>query len=377
MTQRSILLCTVGTSLFVPNLAGLAEALRDGKVPPEIRATAEALATAYAGRDWAQVGALLARLPATERLCGAEINSIASLLGKGYAPAGCGLYFFHSATDDGRHIASILTGYFRDRGHAPVAAVEVEDLQDVDPKRFRTKGLRALARELCRVIRNHSAPACALNATGGYKAQIAVAVLLGQALGVPVYYMHERFSEIIAFPPLPVALDYELWMRASGMLFELARNPDPTPADLYAEDWDERYESLVERVAIDGEDYLELSPTGEIFYDTFRDRFASDRDRVLPPPVPAGQKKEPHLEDSGHLPRAVKPFLEKVTAEVPQVVRCATFYHNPDLPKRTGFRQGSDGIEGILSDGSWCVKFRVETGGDRRGRVRARRLTEH
>jgi hypothetical protein len=82
---------------------------------------------------------------------------------------------------------------------------------------------------------------------------------------------------------------------------------------------------------------------------------------VLPPAVPPGQKQSPHVEDSGHLPKAVKPFLIRVTNEVPQVARCATFYHNPDCPDRTRFRLGRDGVEGILSDGSYCVKFRVET----------------
>ena len=92
------------------------------------------------------------------------------------------------------------------------------------------------ARLVCAIIRERSAAACAINATGGYKAPIAVAVLLGQALGVPVYYKHELFSEIIAFPPLPVALDFEVWMRVSGTLFELERSSQPTPAALYADD---------------------------------------------------------------------------------------------------------------------------------------------
>ena len=82
-----------------------------------------------------------------------------------------------------------------------VEAREIDDLQDADPKRFRTKGLRNLAKVVCGVIRDYGAANCAINATGGYKAQIAIAVLMGQALGVPVYYKHERFDEIIAFPP--------------------------------------------------------------------------------------------------------------------------------------------------------------------------------
>jgi putative CRISPR-associated protein (TIGR02619 family) len=371
MTQPKILLCTVGTSLF-NNLRGLAWNLDDPKVVrPEIRPVAEALVPAFAAGDWQAVVGVLGRLSPQERLCGAEINSLTSLFARGYAPADCSLFFFHSATPDGRAIAAILRDYYRARTQAPVKDVEVEDLQDGDAKRFRTKGLRNLARKLCAVIRDYSPPACAINATGGYKAQIAIAVVLGQALGVPVYYLFETFPEIIPFPPMPVALDYELWMRASGMLFNLDGCRDLVPADVYAEEWDERYESLVVREGIDGRDYVELSATGQIFHETFRSRFATTHDRVLPPAVPLGQKKPPHIEHSGHMPKDVKPFLVRVTDDVPQVARCATFYHNPDCPERTRFRLGRDGVEGILSDGSYCVKFRVDTSAQTAGQQAA------
>jgi putative CRISPR-associated protein (TIGR02619 family) len=368
MPSPSVLLCTVGTSLF-GNLDALAVEVREGRLPDDQRLLAEV----YAARDWGGVAAHLATLPADDRVCGAEINSVASLLDKGYAARDCGLHFFHSATDDGRSIAGILTAYFRSRGHAPVEPVEVPDLQDADPKRFRTHGLRNLARAVCKAIRDHSAAACAINATGGYKAQIAIAVLLGQALGVPVYYKHERFSEIIAFPPLPVALDFEVWMRASGLLFDLER--EPRPADDYADDWDERYESLVERVRIDGRDYLELSPTGQIFHETFRHRFRSSRDQVLPPAVPVGQKKPPTLKsDEGHMlahADEIRRFLTRVTQEVPQVALCVTSYFNPALPRPSGFRVKDERIEGTYGGGSWCAKFRVETTGQTAGQCNA------
>jgi putative CRISPR-associated protein (TIGR02619 family) len=160
------------------------------------------------------------------------------MLARGHVAPDAGLYFVHSATADGRNIAAILRAYYHARGHNPVEAVEVTDLQDEDSKRFRTKGLRNLVRALCRVVGERTAAACAINATGGYKAQIGVAVLLGQALGIDVYYMHERFSEIIAFPPLPVALDFEVWMRASGLLLDLERSPEPIPFRAYAQNAD-------------------------------------------------------------------------------------------------------------------------------------------
>jgi len=365
---RPILLCTVGTSLFFPNLAGLRRTMKDDETKPDdkkllkpaVRAVAPELANAYDAKDWPTVARLLAQLPTTERLCGAEVNSIASLVANDYAPPDAGVFFFHSDTDDGRAIAAVLTDLFRSHGHSPVEAVPVPDLQDADPQRFRTRGLRNLARLLAAKVRDYGPDQCGINATGGYKAQIAVAVLMGQAVGVPVYYMHERFSEIIAFPPMPVAFDYEVWMRASGLLAVLEKSPQPRSA--VADDWDERFDSLVEATNIDGVDYLELSAMGQIFHETFRDRFRTSRDRVLPPP--AATKRPPKLGDHGVINRLrseLTRLMADVTQAIPAVIGCETSYCNPDLPEASRFRLRGNDVEGIYSDGTATVKFRVDT----------------
>ena len=339
MTAK-ILLCTVGTSLLNRDNFG-------GRH------------TADGATHWRSVSADLASAQTNERACGAEINSVSSLIANGYAPPDAGIYLFHSDTVPGREIASVLVEAFRTRGHTPVVAVPILDLQDEDPKRFRTKGLRNLAKAICGKVREHTAAACAINATGGYKAQIAVAVLLGQAIGIPVYYMHEKFSEIIPFPPLPISLDFQVWMRASGLLSALER--EPLLKSSFHDEWEEKFESLVNVETVDGVEYLELSPTGQIFHETFRERFRSERDRVLPPP--AAKKHEPHFEKAGWpgtFPDAVR-FVERLTREVPFVCRCATHYYNPDLAAPTRFRLGREGIEGVYSNGGRTMKFNVET----------------
>ncbi|MFO0878145.1 MAG: putative CRISPR-associated protein [Gemmataceae bacterium] len=370
--SRPILLCTVGTSLVYPNLSGLRRTLaEDGGKPdnkktiaPTLAAAADRLADAFDAKNWDAVAAALAEFPGDARLCGAEVNSIASLIKHGYAPDGAGIFFFHSDTDDGRQIADVLVRLFRQRGHDPVEVVAVPDLQDKDAKRFRTKGLRNLAKLLCSKVRDYTQAACAINATGGYKAQIAVAVLLGQALGIPVYYMHERFSEIIAFPPMPVALDFEVWMRFSGWLTAMEKNFVPRAA-VEEDGWDERYEGLVEADRDEqGCELLSLSATGQIFHETFRHRFRTDCDRVLPPTAEPGRKRPAVLHDHavinllrGELMR----YLGRVTDEVQQVVQCVTSYSNPDLPEYTRFRERGGEVEGVYSDGTRTVKFKVET----------------
>jgi putative CRISPR-associated protein (TIGR02619 family) len=356
MRCAQTLISTVGTSLFFPNLASIS--------PDDADPARRRLAHAFAAQDWDAVADALTAFDSGERVCGAEINALTSVFAKGYASSKANLFFCHSAADDGRAIAEVLVRFYRRAGHTVVEAREIADLQDEDPRRFRTGGLRNLAKVVCRLIRDHGSTSCAINATGGYKAQIAIAVMMGQALGVPVYYKHERFDEIIAFPPMPVAFDFEVGMRLSGLLGVLEREGQ-APASLLDDEPGEAevLESLVERVNIDGRDYLALSPAGQIFHETFRERFRTRRDQVLPPAVPPGQKQPIHSEDSGHMrSRAeVHRFLEAVTREVPQVRRCATFWSGPDLSEETRFRLGSKGIEGIFSDGTYTVKFAVDS----------------
>lgn len=194
------LLCTVGTSLFFPNLEDLKARVATRPISPDLKP----LATAYKARQWTEVAKSLNDRAASERLCGAEINSVSCMIERNYVANDVGLHFFCSATDEGRSIGSVLRHYFRNRGHRPVHTVVVPGLQDDDPQKFCKRGMRNLFRKMQRVIADNSPQKCAINATGGFKAQIAVAVLLGQATDVPVYYKHERFNEMISFPPAAV-----------------------------------------------------------------------------------------------------------------------------------------------------------------------------
>ena len=357
------LLCTVGTSLFYPNLSGLVR-------EPQPDLALAALTRAYTEKNWREVAAQLHRMAPTDRLCGAEINSVTELLTDGFIDKTY-LHLMFSDTDDGRAIAQVLEAYFTTDGWQ-VQTHCVAGLRDDDPQAFRTRGLRNLAKVLGERMYEAGGKAdfCAINATGGYKAQIAIAVLMGQALGIPVYYKHERFAAIIPFPPMPVSLDFSLWEGASGMFMVLGKANACEPYERFREEWDERFEPLVNRVKIDGEDYMELSTTGQIFHETFRSRFRQLKDR-LPRPATQHEKQRPNLGKHGY-EQAEAPilrFLQQLTDERPYVRFCHTTYWNPDLPESTRFRLSSDGVQGIYSDGTWCVKFAVLTTTDDRNEL--------
>lgn len=376
--SKHTLICTVGTSLFYPNLVGLPSPENYeswlNKQPSQDRASFSPEFVANLKENWTEVqqksagdralqsiAELLTQLPETTRLCGAEINSITDLIKWNYCTPNCKLYFCHSATEFGRNIANILAHYYRTQNRS-VVTQEIEHLQDDNPKLFRTKGLRNLAKKIGQIVRQSGSEFCAINATGGYKAQIAIAVLMGQALGIPVYYKHERFSEIIAFPPMPVSLDFELWQQHSGLLEALQRH-EVLSWDNFAGDWDEKMEVTVERVEIDGQIQVELSATGQIFHDTFKNRFNASKDEYLPPPVFSTQKAKPSLTDHNweNARQPILKFLQTITDECPYVRQCGTDYWNKDLSQATRFRLKGEQIEGIFSNGSWTVKFYVKT----------------
>jgi putative CRISPR-associated protein (TIGR02619 family) len=180
--DRNVVLCTVGTSLLNPASAG-------GRH------------TAGGATDWRAVAEELARLPLADRACGAEANSLAALVAAGVVTNNCAVELFHSDTTDGRAIAAALGALFRSRGHA-ASVVPVAGLRDDDPSAFATEGLPNLARALAASVRRHGAGACCVNATGGFKGQAAVAVQAAALLGVPAYYLHERFAVPVLLPAL-------------------------------------------------------------------------------------------------------------------------------------------------------------------------------
>ena len=348
---RHTLICTVGTSLFT-NL---------GRLRHDDPESNPALVQAYAGRRWKDVAAQLRQIEATERVCGAEINSVAELLAHFHVERGH-LHLLVSETEDGESIGATLDEYFNGDGWE-VEVHEIGDLRDDDPGAFRTRGLRNLAKTIGERVRESGTEFCGINATGGYKAQIAIAVLMGQALGVPVYYKHERFNAIIPFPPMPVSLDASLWERASGMFTVLGKPGAFEPSDRFRTDWDERFEPLVNRETIDGVEHLELSATGQIFHETFRTRFQQSKTTRLPRAAGQAKRKAPSLGNHsyGSARESIMRYLERLGAERTYVRYCHSTYWNPDLPESSRFRLAGRNVEGVYSNGTWCVKFRVIT----------------
>ncbi|RMF43858.1 MAG: putative CRISPR-associated protein [Deltaproteobacteria bacterium] len=302
-TTRHTLLCTVGTSLLDGNLRRLTE------TTPKRPDNWEVLRHATDERNWPRVAAELLRVPPDARVCGAEINTIEHIRRRKDVDLQR-IVFLVSDTEAGRDTGEVLRRYFEAREDLALEAVEVaviEALQDERPWDFKQHGLRNLVRKMGRYIREYGQDYLAIDATGGYKAQIAIAALVGQALGVPVFYKHERFGSLIDFPPMPVAFDYALLGEHAGLLAALEKGVTLTEAETGPIPL--RLRVLLTDVCVDGQTLYELSPIGQIFVESYRARHPK------PVTLPSAQDRRPPRFRDDHYPAGFKEFVEKVWRE--------------------------------------------------------------
>jgi len=301
-----------------------------------------------------------------ERICGAEINSIWSIVKGGLIEDNKRLIFLVSDTDDGRFTGELLRLYYKS-GRNPLRFEEVEvqvveGLTANDVNRFRNEGLRNLVRRISEVVRRpEESSRVLINATGGYKAQISFAGMIGQSLGIPVCYMYEGFSAVIQLPPQPISLDLSFWLEHNDLFYDLESGIE-SPFEPH----DERFASLIDREDVDGKPLTTLSATGQLFHETFRYQFGRKQSEILPLPssIPEAEKKIRYEDQNSGKHPGLAHFLGKLRT-VPYVSEIYTFYFNPDLNVPIRFRKSAKGavdqVEGHFSGSGCTTKFIVLT----------------
>ena len=266
--MRNTLICTVGTSLF-NNLK---------------RAEGE-INQAFSQQNWKQSALLLNQLENTDRACGAEINSIARICQKNLLSNHLKLIFLVSDTEDGKQIGQLLKLYYQNyKNPIQFETVEVKvltGLRDDDVKAFRQEGLKNLVREISTQVQHSSSECIAINATGGYKAQISFAGMIGQALGIPVYYLFERFSEVIELPPQPIALDLGFWIDHYVIFEQLEAEETLVKSDLAYNFDSDYFNTLIDEEKIDEIPVISLSATGMLFHARSRLQFQKKQTAIL------------------------------------------------------------------------------------------------
>lgn len=287
--------------------------------------------TSFDDHHRARLVSALRSIPATDRRVGAELTSIHSLCEQAVIQPGDHLAFLVSDTREGAFVGQVLVEVVEARGfHAE--SRRVRKLQGDDPKAF-AQGLRNLVKEIAALRRNQSE--VAINATGGYKAQIAFAGLIGQVFRLPVYYQFETFPQAIALPPLPVSFDMSLWLAHRHVLEVL----DEGEGGELLRAGDSRVKQLPERftVLLDlSQGYATLNALGTLYYEGLQSEFRAQATQLVPKDagLAPAEKKIGYEDQNPGRHRGLAEWLERIRT-APYVTRIQTFYYHPRLPGRS------------------------------------------
>ena len=263
-----------------------------------------------------------------DKRCGAEINSINSIIRKGILPELLDLIFLVSDTEDGEKTGNVLKDYFS-HPKCPirfqnVSVKKIEGLSGENKEDFRKRGLKEVAKSMTELATERP-EFTIINATGGYKAQISFAVLLGQILKIKVYYMFEGFNEIIELPPLPVSFDYSLWINNYDLLEELENG---TFDEELVKNSDERLKTIYDVERGGNEKLYALNAMGIIFHRGFKELFKKDKTVF-----PFERKKEPKYISSdkeGHSRIFDNKYkISDKLLQIPYITKLVCNYYNP------------------------------------------------
>jgi putative CRISPR-associated protein (TIGR02619 family) len=322
---KTTLICTVGTSLL-----------------NNLKRSEGELKKFLAEQNWQQLVISLLDHNNSDRVCGAEINSITSIVDKELIHDLRHLIFLVSDTDDGKNTGKLLKQYYENSKN-PLRFQNVEyrileGLKDDNVESFKKQGLKNLVKEISEEVRKISPETIIINATGGYKAQISFAGMIGQALTIPVYYLFEKFSEVIELPPQPVSLDLALWLN-NYLLFEQLESENVIPKSEVEMDLDhEVLHTLIDQEA-DEDDYLvSLSAMGVLFNERCRLEFAKQETTLLsliPKDDTSPDKKKISLRDD-HGKDKLLAFSEKLCRSpyVTKIVNSLPFNSHQKTPIR-------------------------------------------
>ena len=111
------------------------------------------------------------------------------------------ILLLHSATFSGQECAEVLQAYFHQHLEQPYVTIEpIPDIDyDLDEYAPPLERMANLLRQRIQQAQ-HGGSLVTLAATGGFKAQTMVMGLVGNALGVPVCYVHEAYKTLIYLP---------------------------------------------------------------------------------------------------------------------------------------------------------------------------------
>jgi putative CRISPR-associated protein (TIGR02619 family) len=202
----------------------------------------------------------------------AETNALSRILQDGDR-----LLFLYSDTEEGGYVSHALQEYYEHKGYFSKRK-QISGL-NYSHNRFMSNGLKSLVNMLIDEIRLAQAQGMetVINATGGFKAEIAYATLVGLLFKVSVYYIHEIFQDVITMPDTTIDWDYSMLPEYKDFFKWMQKELRRT------EKVKRRLQGMPQHLALlledDPDGYTTLSPAGQVFFSAF------EKELIASPPI--------------------------------------------------------------------------------------------
>ncbi len=205
-----------------------------------------------------------------------------------------------------------------------------------------------------------------INATGGFKAEVAYTTMVGMIFQVPIKYIYQDFDQPITLPVLPINWNIDLLLEYENFFEWLDGEPRQEV------DVNQRLKAILEsdRTQIlqillppDPEGYIFLSPAGEILWK----RVAQQRELaefVEDPPaskIPVADKIASSVaEDKHHYPKGTLTFAQKL-AKLDAVEEIIGGYFEPTILGRVKKIDDDGTIRLLWTDNEKATNMTIRT----------------
>ncbi|HIK11560.1 MAG TPA: putative CRISPR-associated protein [Oscillatoriaceae cyanobacterium M33_DOE_052] len=283
----------------------------------------------------------------------------------------------YTNTELGERCAKQVEFYLKGQGWQNTRSRKLSLEQD--EAQFERKGLRELVDVLVDEIEKaeRQKREVIINATGGFKAEIAYTTMVGMIFQVPVKYIYQFFNQPITFPILPVTWNIDLLLEYENFfewIDETYRSYAEVEQRLKGIPDSDRVRALI--LPPDDEGYVYLSPAGNILWKRVQKQKEA-ADLELDPPaseVPPQDKISSSIQKvKHHYPDGTLQFALKLAELEPVEEIIGGHFEDTTLRRIKG--AGEDGsIRLLWADNEKATNLTVRT--TARGQAQTLRVCE-
>lgn len=272
----------------------------------------------------------------------------------------------YTTTSAGERCAKEIQRYLQGQNWSKVSLRKLP--LELNESQFERQGLRELVNILIDEISKaqREQREVIINATGGFKAEIAYTTMVGMIFQVPIKYMYQDFEQPITLPVLPISWNIDLLLEYESFfewLDEEPRKESEVKQRLKAivETDQERIRQIL--LPADLEGYIFLSPAGEILWK----RVAQQRELAefvedpVASTIPVADKISSSIdEDKHHYPKGTLAFAKKL-AQLDAVEEIIGGFFEPTILRRIKKIEDDGSIRVLWADDKKANNITIRT----------------